>query len=354
MGDMAMTERWCCSRTSTPSTAAVRWRWRWRWTLTGSGASAEELTQDAFVEVFRRWTTVSAVDSPGGYVRRVVRRGRSADGGGSDVRRTCLPSSPAERPMRLPSPHRRTTSSGQPCVRSHHVRPRSSRCSTSRTIDHFPGQLRAAFILDGLVAYAADASFNQQPDPSVPLLERHMNRYAKVYERAVGGLVGLIVNDVPTYPGDGATTEPAPTIDENAATWVKEPTVPRGSLQWRQGDVSVVAYGTWVTEEDLVALAADADVTARRVTVGRDEWTWRLGLLDGDGMSLVMFWIEDDSLFLAASNLDERETEAVVSSLGPVDTATWDFMLTRTVNTRAVKASTAPNPTDDSVLATEP
>ncbi len=42
------------------------------WTLTGSRSSAEELTQDAFVEVYRRWGAISAMDNPGGYIRRVV------------------------------------------------------------------------------------------------------------------------------------------------------------------------------------------------------------------------------------------------------------------------------------------
>jgi RNA polymerase sigma factor (sigma-70 family) len=42
------------------------------WTLTGSRFAAEELVQDAFVEVMRRWSTISGYDDPSAYLRRVV------------------------------------------------------------------------------------------------------------------------------------------------------------------------------------------------------------------------------------------------------------------------------------------
>jgi RNA polymerase sigma-70 factor, ECF subfamily len=42
------------------------------WTLTGSRGAAEELVQDSFIEVFRRWSTVGAYDDPAAYLRRVV------------------------------------------------------------------------------------------------------------------------------------------------------------------------------------------------------------------------------------------------------------------------------------------
>lgn len=40
--------------------------------LTGNRWVAEELAQDAFVEASRHWDRVSTLDSPGGWVRRVV------------------------------------------------------------------------------------------------------------------------------------------------------------------------------------------------------------------------------------------------------------------------------------------
>ncbi|MGH8992476.1 MAG: RNA polymerase sigma factor [Acidimicrobiia bacterium] len=40
--------------------------------LCGNWPAAEELTQDAFSEAWRRWETVAAYDNPGAYARRVV------------------------------------------------------------------------------------------------------------------------------------------------------------------------------------------------------------------------------------------------------------------------------------------
>lgn len=42
------------------------------WTLTGSWSTAEELTQDAFADAYRRWSEVGALDRPGAWVRRAV------------------------------------------------------------------------------------------------------------------------------------------------------------------------------------------------------------------------------------------------------------------------------------------
>jgi DNA-directed RNA polymerase specialized sigma24 family protein len=41
------------------------------WTLTGSRGAAEELVQDSFVEVFRRWSTVGSYVDPNAYLRRL-------------------------------------------------------------------------------------------------------------------------------------------------------------------------------------------------------------------------------------------------------------------------------------------
>lgn len=40
--------------------------------LCGTRSVAEELTQDAFVAAFRRWSTVASYDEPGAWVRRVA------------------------------------------------------------------------------------------------------------------------------------------------------------------------------------------------------------------------------------------------------------------------------------------
>jgi RNA polymerase sigma-70 factor (sigma-E family) len=46
--------------------------------LCGNSGAAEDLVQDAFVEVHRRWDTVGRYDAPGAFVRRlVVNRSRS-------------------------------------------------------------------------------------------------------------------------------------------------------------------------------------------------------------------------------------------------------------------------------------
>lgn len=42
------------------------------WTLTGSWSTAEELAQDAFLDAYRRWDHVGALDRPGAWVRRAV------------------------------------------------------------------------------------------------------------------------------------------------------------------------------------------------------------------------------------------------------------------------------------------
>lgn len=42
------------------------------WTLTGSWSTAEELTQDAFADAFRRWDEIGGLDRPGAWVRRAV------------------------------------------------------------------------------------------------------------------------------------------------------------------------------------------------------------------------------------------------------------------------------------------
>lgn len=42
------------------------------WSLTGSWARAEELTQDAFADAYRRWDEVGGLDRPGAWVRRAV------------------------------------------------------------------------------------------------------------------------------------------------------------------------------------------------------------------------------------------------------------------------------------------
>lgn len=77
------------SRQSPPSTPAVEgrtdhdtfdalYRDEWSglvalgWSLTGSWARAEELTQDAFADAYRRWPEVSRLDRPGAWVRRAL------------------------------------------------------------------------------------------------------------------------------------------------------------------------------------------------------------------------------------------------------------------------------------------
>ena len=42
------------------------------WSLTGSWAAAEELTQDAFADAYRRWGEVGGLDKPGAWVRRAL------------------------------------------------------------------------------------------------------------------------------------------------------------------------------------------------------------------------------------------------------------------------------------------
>ena len=42
------------------------------WSLTGSWVQAEELTQDAFTDAYRRWADVARLDRPGAWVRRAV------------------------------------------------------------------------------------------------------------------------------------------------------------------------------------------------------------------------------------------------------------------------------------------
>lgn len=42
------------------------------WSLTGSWARAEELTQDAFADAYRRWGEVRSFDRPGAWVRRAL------------------------------------------------------------------------------------------------------------------------------------------------------------------------------------------------------------------------------------------------------------------------------------------
>lgn len=42
------------------------------WSLTGSWARAEELTQDAFADAYRRWDEIARLDRPGAWVRRAL------------------------------------------------------------------------------------------------------------------------------------------------------------------------------------------------------------------------------------------------------------------------------------------
>ena len=59
------------------------------WTLTGSREAAEELVQEAFLDAYRRWEVVGALQRPGAWVRRAVlnrsvdvhRRRRTAEAG---------------------------------------------------------------------------------------------------------------------------------------------------------------------------------------------------------------------------------------------------------------------------------
>lgn len=54
------------------------YRGEWRavvalgWTLSGSRLVGEELAQDAFLDAFRRWDHVGALEAPGAWVRRAV------------------------------------------------------------------------------------------------------------------------------------------------------------------------------------------------------------------------------------------------------------------------------------------
>jgi RNA polymerase sigma-70 factor (ECF subfamily) len=49
------------------------------WSLTGSWARAEELTQDAFADAYRRWDEVGGLDRPGAWVRRALINRSSSD-----------------------------------------------------------------------------------------------------------------------------------------------------------------------------------------------------------------------------------------------------------------------------------
>ncbi len=49
------------------------------WSLTGSWARAEELTQDAFADAYRRWDEVGGLDRPGAWVRRALLNRSASD-----------------------------------------------------------------------------------------------------------------------------------------------------------------------------------------------------------------------------------------------------------------------------------
>ena len=49
------------------------------WSLTGSWARAEELTQDAFADAYRRWGEVGGLDRPGAWVRRALLNRTASD-----------------------------------------------------------------------------------------------------------------------------------------------------------------------------------------------------------------------------------------------------------------------------------
>lgn len=55
------------------------------WSLTGSWARAEELTQDAFADAYRRWEEVGGLDRPGAWVRRALINRTASDRRHRDV-----------------------------------------------------------------------------------------------------------------------------------------------------------------------------------------------------------------------------------------------------------------------------
>lgn len=60
------------------------------WSLTGSWARAEELTQDAFADAYRRWDEIGQLDRPGAWVRRALINRAASDHRRRDVERRGL------------------------------------------------------------------------------------------------------------------------------------------------------------------------------------------------------------------------------------------------------------------------
>lgn len=75
------------------------------WALAGSHATAEDLTQDAFIVASRRWDEVSQLDDPAAWVKRVaLNRASSAFHRRKAEARALLRSRPVSTSVELPMP----------------------------------------------------------------------------------------------------------------------------------------------------------------------------------------------------------------------------------------------------------
>jgi RNA polymerase sigma factor (sigma-70 family) len=104
--------------------------------LTGNPQEAEEIMQDAFLEVWERWDRVSAMDSPVGYLfRTAMNRHRSG------VRRA----------LRAARRVIRSAEGGDDFARA------DERDALARALTNLPSRQRAAIVLTELLGYEAKA-----------------------------------------------------------------------------------------------------------------------------------------------------------------------------------------------------
>lgn len=100
--------------------------------VTGNAQEAEEIMQDAFLEVWERWDRVSAMDSPVGYLfRTALNRHRSG------VRRA----------LRVARRAIRIADGGDDFARA------DERDAVARALTHLPSRQRAAIVLTELLGY---------------------------------------------------------------------------------------------------------------------------------------------------------------------------------------------------------
>jgi RNA polymerase sigma factor (sigma-70 family) len=105
--------------------------------LTGNTQEAEEMMQDAFLEVWERWERISAMDSPVGYLfRTALNRHRSG------VRRA----------LRAARRVVRSADGGDDFARA------DERDALARALTHLPARQRAAIVLTELLGYEAKAA----------------------------------------------------------------------------------------------------------------------------------------------------------------------------------------------------